>query len=100
MKKLSYSKASKTDWPRIRAMSDRDVLITGEHPEASLKHIVRGIARRGLRPVDPKVSISLRLDADVLEWFKAQGRRPRRAIPRTICLRLASGCSPVIRTSR
>ena len=32
-----------------------------------------GIARRGLRPIPPKASISLRVDADVLEWFKAQG---------------------------
>jgi uncharacterized protein (DUF4415 family) len=44
-----------------------------EHPEASLKHIVRGIARRGLKPVTPKASISLRVDADVLDWLKAQG---------------------------
>ena len=55
-------------------MRDRDVRITDEHPEASLKHIVRGIARRGLHPIEAKASISLRLDADVLEWFKAQGR--------------------------
>jgi uncharacterized protein (DUF4415 family) len=55
-------------------MRDRDIDITREHPEASFKHIVRGIVRRGLRPVEPKASISLRLDADVLEWFKAQGR--------------------------
>jgi len=55
-------------------MKDRDIRITDEHPEAQIKHIVRGIARRGLRPIPPKASISLRLDADVLEWFKAQGR--------------------------
>ncbi|MBI4559035.1 MAG: BrnA antitoxin family protein [Candidatus Hydrogenedentes bacterium] len=44
-----------------------------EHPEADLKHIVRGIARRGLQPARSKASISLRVDRDVLEWFKAQG---------------------------
>ena len=33
----------------------------------------RGIARRGLQPIPPKASISLRVDVDVLEWFKAQG---------------------------
>jgi len=26
-----------------------------------------------LQPMPPKASISLRVDADVLEWFKAQG---------------------------
>jgi uncharacterized protein (DUF4415 family) len=35
---------------------------------------MRGIARRGLRPATPKALVSLRLDADVLAWFKAQGR--------------------------
>jgi len=74
MKKRSYSRASRTNWARLRSMKDRDIRITDEHPEAQIKHIVRGIARRGLRPIPPKASISLRLDADVLEWFKAQGR--------------------------
>ena len=44
-----------------------------EHPEADVKHIVKGIVRHGLKPVAPKLSISLRVDSDVLEWFKAQG---------------------------
>ena len=44
-----------------------------EHPEAEIKHIVRGVVRRGLQAVPPKTSISLRVDQDVLEWFKAQG---------------------------
>ena len=54
-------------------MADNDVRISSDHPEASLKHIVRGIARVGLKPLPPKTSISLRVDADVLAWFKAQG---------------------------
>jgi uncharacterized protein (DUF4415 family) len=54
-------------------MKDQDVLLTPEHPEANVKHIVRGIVRSGLKPVPPKTSISLRIDADVLAWFKAQG---------------------------
>jgi uncharacterized protein (DUF4415 family) len=54
-------------------MKDKDIKITREHPEADIKHIVNGIARRGLKPATPKASISLRVDSDVLEWFKAQG---------------------------
>jgi uncharacterized protein (DUF4415 family) len=54
-------------------MKDKAIAVTAEHPEASVKHIVRGIVRRGLKPLPPKAAISLRLDADVLEWFKAQG---------------------------
>lgn len=54
-------------------MKDEDIKLTREHPEADVKHIVWGIVRRGLKPVPLKASVSLRIDADVLEWFKAQG---------------------------
>ena len=73
MKKRSSSRTSKTDWPKVRAMRDRDIKRSADHPEADLKHIVRGIVRHGLKPVSSKTSISLRVDADVLEWFRAQG---------------------------
>ena len=54
-------------------MKDKDIRLTPDHPEANVKHIVRGIVRNGLKAAPPKASISLRIDADVLEWFKAQG---------------------------
>jgi len=73
MSRLSSSRTSKTDWPRIKAMKEKDITLTAEHPAAEIKHIVHGIARRGLQPIPPKALISLRVDADVLEWFKAQG---------------------------
>ena len=44
-----------------------------EHPEANMRHIVRGVVRRGLKPVPRKTAISLRVEQDVLDWFKAQG---------------------------
>jgi uncharacterized protein (DUF4415 family) len=49
------------------------VKLTAEHPELDLNHVVRVIVRKGLKPVLPKASISLRIDADVLEWFKSTG---------------------------
>ena len=54
-------------------MRDRDIAVSAEHPEADVRHIMRGVVRCGLRPVSPKESVSLRDDADVLAWFKAQG---------------------------
>ena len=54
-------------------MKDGDIVRTKDHPEAAVRHIVRGVVRRGLKAVPPKAAISLRLDADVLDWFKAQG---------------------------
>jgi uncharacterized protein (DUF4415 family) len=61
---------SKTDWTRLKA---DEAVASAEHPEAAVKHIVRGIVRRGLAPEPAKASISLRLDQDVLDCFKAQG---------------------------
>jgi uncharacterized protein (DUF4415 family) len=73
MSRKSSSRTSKTDWKRLRSMKERDIRITAEHPEADLRHVVRGIVRQALKPVPPKTTVSLRVDADVLEWFKRQG---------------------------
>jgi uncharacterized protein (DUF4415 family) len=61
---------SKTDWSRLK--NDKPAAST-EHPEADVRRIVRGVVRKGLEPLPSKASISLRVDQDVLEWFKAQG---------------------------
>lgn len=63
---------SKTDCTRLQSKNAKPTA-TEDHPEADVRHIVRGIVRRGLQPLPPKASVSLRLDRDVLEWFKAQG---------------------------
>jgi uncharacterized protein (DUF4415 family) len=73
MKRPSSSRKSRTNFRRLRFMKDGDILLTPEHPEASVRHIMRGIVRNGLKVVPPKTSVSLRIDADILEWFKAQG---------------------------
>ena len=66
-------KTSRTDWKRVRAMRDRDIKIDRTHPELDLKHVVRTIVRDGLKVRSVKESISLRVDAEVLDWFRAQG---------------------------
>lgn len=63
---------SKTDWARLTSSAGDTTPMSG-HPEADVKHIVRGLVRKGLTPLPSKASISLRVDQDVLEWFKAQG---------------------------
>lgn len=71
-KRKSTSVKSKTDWARLKA-SSTSAVPNAEHPEADIAHVVRGVVRRGLAPLPFKASISLRVDQDVLEWFKAQG---------------------------
>ena len=72
VKRRSSSPQSKTDWARLKSKA-AGVSVSAEHPEANIRHIMRGVVRRGLKPQPPKASISLRVEQDVLEWFKAQG---------------------------
>jgi uncharacterized protein (DUF4415 family) len=73
MKRKSSSLESKTNYRRLRSQKSADVVLSPEHPEAELRHIVGGIVRKGLKVAPPKQSVSLRLDADVLDWFKEGG---------------------------
>ena len=54
-------------------LSESPAVPTEEPPEVDLKKIVRGIVRKGLKPLPNKSLVSLRVDQDVLEWFKSQG---------------------------
>jgi uncharacterized protein (DUF4415 family) len=71
VKRKSTSIRSKTNWARLE--SNASVVATREHPEADIRHIVRSVVRRGLQPMPSKAAVSLRVDQDVLEWFRAQG---------------------------
>ena len=72
LKPLS-SRKSNTSSRRLRSLSDKGVRVTPEHPEADLRHIAKGIVRRGLKVAGPKELVSLRIDADVLNWFRSSG---------------------------
>jgi uncharacterized protein (DUF4415 family) len=54
-------------------MKEHQIKLLKEHPELDLKHVARTIVRNRVRPVPTKTSLALRVDADVVEWFKAQG---------------------------
>jgi uncharacterized protein (DUF4415 family) len=73
MKQKSSSRRSKTNFRRLRTMKESDIRLSAGHPEIDLKHVARGIVRRGLKVVARKASVSLRIDADVLDWFKRGG---------------------------
>ena len=63
----------RTNWARLRAMPDSAIRFTKDAPRTSPADWAQAVAHRGL-PVPPrKVQIALRVDEDVLEWFKAQG---------------------------
>ena len=73
MSKRSSSKGgSLTAWKRIDAMRDEDIDFS-DIPEATAEDFARAVWRKNWKPIPPKQQITLRLDQDVLEWFRARG---------------------------
>ena len=73
MKRAATSRKSRTDWGRVDALKDEDIDLS-DTPEVSLEMFARSVVRRGLKPVPRKAQLTLRLDSDVLEWFRKQGQ--------------------------
>lgn len=69
MKKINLKKQSRTDWKRLKNPKDNR-LDYSDIPLLSKKMFARAI----LRLPSPKPVITIRLDADVLDWFKKQGK--------------------------
>lgn len=60
---------SQTEWERVDNMRDEDIVIDEDAPEITEEMMARAeVVRRS------KEIVTLRLDAEVLEWFKAQGK--------------------------
>jgi len=64
---------SLTDWERLDSMTDEDIDVS-DIPEITPEMFARAIVRRGLRPEPTKEQVTLRIDSDVLAWFRSQGR--------------------------
>jgi uncharacterized protein (DUF4415 family) len=45
-----------------------------EIPEVTPEMFARGVLRRNFQSVPPKKQLTLRIDSDVVEWYKKQGR--------------------------
>ncbi len=63
----------RTDWDRVDAMHDEDIDIS-EHAETTPEMFAKAVARKGLNPTGRKEQVTLRIDADVLTWFRDQGK--------------------------
>ena len=68
MKANNTKRRSKTDWERIDALRDADIDFS-EIPELGPDFFARAIIWPG-----PKKQITLRVDPDVLTFFRKQGR--------------------------
>jgi uncharacterized protein (DUF4415 family) len=54
-------------------MSDKDIDLT-DCPEITPEMFARAVVRRGLPTPPTKSQLTLRIDSDVVAWFRARGR--------------------------
>lgn len=64
----NMSKPSATDWARVDAMTD-EMIDTSDIPPLSNEFF----ANATWRMPRPAVPVTVRVEPDILEWFKAQG---------------------------
>jgi uncharacterized protein (DUF4415 family) len=66
----------KTDWTRVDALSDRKIeKAIRSDPDAASLLDRKWFAKATLVMPERKVPISLRIDREVVDWFKAHGKR-------------------------
>ena len=69
MSAKTISKQSRTDWRKLRKQEDSEIDCSDIAPLSK-----EFFAKAMLRLPQPKPSISIRLDPDILDWFKREGR--------------------------
>ena len=57
-----------------RKSRSREEIDLSDIPEITPEQFARAIVRKGLRPVERKAQVTLRIDSDVIEWFRSRGR--------------------------
>ena len=73
MKKKHISHKSRNDWNRVDKLRDKDIDLS-ENPEVTPEMFAKAVLRKGLKPVTRKSQVTLRIDDEVLTWFKNQGK--------------------------
>lgn len=73
MKKETILSKSLTNWERIDALTDEEIDFS-DSPEISPEMFAKAVVRRGLKSKSKKVQLTLRIDSDVISWFKEQGQ--------------------------
>ncbi len=71
--RVTRSTKGKTNWAKLKAMPDAAIRFTKDAPRTSPDDWAAAVAHRGLPLPVRKQQIALRVDAEVLAWFRAQG---------------------------
>jgi len=93
MSKSTISKKSQTDWERLEAMSDEDIDFS-DIPELTPEMFAKAVVRHGLKEKENKAQLTIRVDQDVLTWFKSQGRGYQNAHQYIVAGLHGSQCKP------
>lgn len=75
MKKRSTTnnaETDETDWKRIDAMTDEEIDFS-DIPVITPEMFARAVMRRNFEPIPRKKQLTLRVDSDVVDWYKKQG---------------------------
>jgi len=75
MNEANMNNSSKTNWEQIDALTD-DQIDTSDIPALSESFFTRAAWRKP----KPPIVVTIHLDPDVLDWFKAQGSEYERRI--------------------
>lgn len=54
-------------------MKDKDITVDHDAPEWTPEMFARAVVKKGLTAPTSKSLLSLRVDSDVLSWFRSQG---------------------------
>jgi uncharacterized protein (DUF4415 family) len=73
MKHADTSRRSPVRPARVRKMLATGSVRGREAPGLTPEEFARRVARAGLKPVPRKALLSLRIDSDVIAWFRKQG---------------------------
>ncbi|MDM8517690.1 BrnA antitoxin family protein [Desulfobacterales bacterium HSG16] len=73
MNKKHISHKSRTDWDHVDKLSEKDIDFS-DNPEITSEMFAKAVLRKRLKPVIRKTQVTLRIDEDVLTWFKNQGK--------------------------
>ena len=74
MKRVSSSLKLASDLKRLTAKKDPAIVVDDDAPTWTPEMFARAVIKRGLDAPPTKTLLSLRVDSDVVGWFRAQGR--------------------------
>jgi uncharacterized protein (DUF4415 family) len=74
MKRVSISHKSASDLKRLAALKDSEIVVDDDASAWTPEMFARAVVKRGLDTPPTKTLLSLRVDSDVVGWFRAQGR--------------------------